>query len=83
MPTVRKQTFRRLTSRLRPTTSAEDKIRMLRTLYMLVYNAEDSLIPLSVELFHVLGDVLEGIPPEDLSLHRVNKETFLRELAEN
>jgi hypothetical protein len=50
---------------------------------MMVYNAEDSLIPMSVELFHVMGDVLEGIPPEDLSLHRVNKDTFLRELAEN
>lgn len=83
MPEVRKQTFRRFTSKLRPTTSDADKLRMLRTLYMMVYNAEDSLIPLSVELFHVLGDVLEGIPPEDLQLHRVNKDTFLRELAEN
>jgi hypothetical protein len=50
---------------------------------MMVYNAEDSLIPMSVELFHVIGDVLEGIPPEELSLHRVNKDTFLREFAEN
>jgi hypothetical protein len=50
---------------------------------MMVYNAEASLIPMSVELFHVLGDVLEGVPPDDLQLHRVNKETFLRELAEN
>lgn len=83
MPSVRKQAFRRLTSRLRPTTSDADKIRMLRTLYMMVYNSEDSLIPQSVELFHVLGDVLEGVPPEDLHLHRVSKETFLRELAEN
>jgi hypothetical protein len=83
MSTMRKQTFRRFTSRLRPTTSDADKIRMLRTLYMMVYNAEASLIPMSVELFHVLGDVLEGIPPDDLQLHRVDKETFLRELAEN
>lgn len=83
MPEVRKQTFRRFTSKLRPTTSDADKLRMLRTLYMMVYNAEDSLIPMSVELFHVLGDVLEGIPPEDLQLHRVSKDTFLRELAEN
>jgi len=83
MSTVRKRTFRKLTTRLRPTTSDADKIRMLRTLYMLIYNDEASLIPLAVELFHVIGDVLEGVPPEDLHLHRVNKETFLRELAEN
>jgi hypothetical protein len=83
MPEVRKQTFRRFTSKLRPTTSDADKLRMLRILYMMVYNAEDSLIPMSVELFHVLGEVLEGIPPDDLQLHRVDKDTFLRELAEN
>ena len=83
MSELRKQAFRRLTSRAKPTTSDAEKIRMLRTLYMMVYNAEDSLIPLSVELFHVIGDVLEGVPPEDISLHRVNKDTFLRELAEN
>lgn len=83
MPAVRKQAFRRLKSKLRPTTNDADKIRMLRILYMMVYNAEDSLIPMSVELFHVLGDILEGVTPEDIPLHRVNKETFLRELAEN
>ena len=83
MPEVRKQAFRRLTSKLKPTTSDAEKIRLLRTLYMMVYNAEDSLIPMSVELFHVLGDVLEGVPPEDLQLYRVSKTTFLQELAEN
>jgi hypothetical protein len=45
---------------------------------MMVYNSEASLIPLTTELFHVLGDILEGTPPEELRLYRLNKETFLQ-----
>jgi hypothetical protein len=83
MPTMRKQTFRRVNSRRKPTTSDADKIRMIRTLYMMVYNDEASLLPVSVELFHVIGDILEGLPPDQISLHRISKETFLKELTDN
>ena len=53
---------------------------MLRALYILLYNGEESIIPLSVELFHVIGEILEGIPAEELELIRVNKAAFLEEL---
>ena len=81
MPQLRKPSVRRMTSKLRKTTSDAEKIRMLRTLYMIVYNDEQSLIPQGVELFHVLGDILEGTSPEELQLHWVNKDTFLAEYA--
>jgi len=54
----------------------------MRTLYIMVYNNEESIIPLTTELFHVYGEVLEGARPEELSLHRINKEKFLREYEE-
>lgn len=63
-------------------TSDEEKVRMLRTLYILLYNGEESIIPLSVELFHVLGEILEGIPAEELELIRIDRAAFLEELQD-
>jgi len=57
------------------------KLDTFRTLYYLVYNDDRDLTPLSIELFHVLGEVLEGTPPSQLSLHRIDREQLLRELA--
>lgn len=73
---------RRVNSRLRESTTDEEKVRIMRTLYIMVYNNEDSIIPLTTELFHVLGEILEGAIPEELDLHRIDKEKFLRELEE-
>ena len=83
MPTMRHKTLRRrVNTRLRSSTTDEEKVRVLRTLYIMVYNNEDSIIPLTTELFHVLGEVLEGTVPEELTLHRIDKERFLREYEE-
>lgn len=57
--------------------SNDAKICMIRALYFMVFNAEESLIPLSVELFHLIGNILEGTPPEYLPFHNVSKDTFL------
>jgi hypothetical protein len=57
------------------------KLDVFRVLYFLVYNDDRELAPLSVELFHVLGEILEGTPPSDLSLNQISKETLLRELS--
>lgn len=80
MPSLRYKTVRKV-AHFRSTTD-EEKVRVLRALYIMVYNAEESLIPYSVELFHTLGDILEGIPPEELDLHRIDKQKFLHELQE-
>ncbi len=76
MSQVRYKALRRRLNRA--TTTDEEKLRALRALFMMVYNSEASLIPLTTELFHVLGDILEGTPPEELRLYRLNKETFLQ-----
>ena len=74
MPQLRYKTLRRtLSPRFKEVTTDKEKVQALRALFMMVYNSEASLIPLATELFHVLGDILEGIPPEELRLYRLNK----------
>lgn len=78
MPRTRNSPVRKVTVR-----TPEEKLRTLRALYMLVYNEERSVVPLSVELFHTIGEILEGVPPEDLDLHLIDKAALLKELASN
>ncbi len=59
----------------------DSKLRIIRALYMLVYNDERSAIPLALEMFHMLGEVLEGIDPKDLDLHLIDKDVLLKEIA--
>ena len=79
LPDVRNQTIRRkIKSRLRDATSSDDKLRAIRALYIMVYNDDKSLIPLTTELFHAVGEILEGIKPEELSLTQVDKYELLK-----
>jgi len=64
-------------SRIRNVTSSEEKLKVIRALYIMVYNSDQSLIPLTTELFHVLGDILEGVKPQELTLTQINKTTLL------
>lgn len=79
MPQVRKQTLRgkKIKSRLRNATTPEEKLKAVRALYIMVYNSDKSLIPLTTELFHTLGSILEGVKPEELNLTRINKQVLL------
>lgn len=60
---------------------SDKTLRIVRALYMVAYNSEKSLLLCSTELFHVLGDVLEGVPPERLSMTQIDKSEVLAELA--
>ena len=68
---------------LRKIPTDAEKIRAISTLYMIVFNSEDNLTPLSLELFHLLGEILEGKTPQELSMYRIDKKTFLKELSVN
>lgn len=56
-------------------------LRTIRALYMVAYNSEKSLLLCSTELFHILGDILEGTPPERLVMHQIDKAEVLAELT--
>lgn len=83
MPGVRNEAVRKKTVRPRRNGSKKDthKLNMLRTLYFLVYNDERDLSPLSIELFHVIGEILEGKPPSKLSLYQISREELIQELS--
>jgi hypothetical protein len=49
---------------------------------MVVYNDEQSLIPLAIELFHAVGAILEGTPMRHIDLRLINKDAVLRELKD-
>ena len=71
---VRKKTGHRrivLTARVPDT----EKLRLIRALYIMVYNDSTSLVPQSVELFHLLGDILEG-----KSIHELADNKLLNSL---
>jgi hypothetical protein len=48
---------------------------------MVAYNSEKSLLLCATELFHLLGDILEGTPPERLVMHQIDKSEVLAELT--
>ena len=73
---------RRVAARLRDTTSDAEKLRILRSLFIATYNDERSLIPLATELFHLLGDILEGVPAEKLNLQQFQKEKILQTIRD-
>lgn len=79
LPDVRNRTLRRkIKPRLRDATSSDDKLRAIRALFIMVYNNDESLIPLTTELFHALGEILEGIKPEELTLTQIDKNELLK-----
>lgn len=59
----------------------EKTVQAIRALYMTAYNSERSLLLCSTELFHLLGDILEGVPPERLNMVQIDKSEVLAELA--
>jgi hypothetical protein len=63
-------------TKLRKIPSDEAKLESISALYMLVFNSEESLAPLSLELFHLLGEILGNTLPKNL-----HKSSFLRELS--
>ena len=47
-----------------------------------VYNSPDSLGPLAIELFHILGEVLEGKELKNIVMHHVPKQKVLEAYKE-
>lgn len=72
----RKVTKKVLTGHLE--VSDADKLRIISALYIVVFNSAESLIPQATELYHVLGDILEGRPLEDLHIRTIDYATFLQ-----
>jgi len=72
---MRNKTLRRTVSpKGLPHTSDTEKIKILKALYMHTYNSDTSMIPMVVELFHLLGDILEGNSLDDLDFKHILRD---------
>jgi hypothetical protein len=78
VPSVRNKTVRKKVTTGQSGVTDEEKLRLISALYIVVFNQPASLIPQATELFHLLGDILEGKPFEELQLRTINLPTFLQ-----
>lgn len=77
MPPVRNKTVRRKVVTGQSCLTNTEKLRVLRALYIVVYNSDCSLLPQATELYHLLGTVLEGTPVKELDMRTIDYATFL------
>lgn len=77
MPKVRNKTIRRKVAPGKTTITAEEKLLIIRALYVVVFNRDESLLPYAVEFFHLLGSILEGTRAADLSLTMIDQKILL------
>jgi hypothetical protein len=59
-----------------------DKLKRIRALHVTAYSAHVPVEKTSVEFFYCVGDVLEGLKPEELKLSLINRSEFLKELED-
>lgn len=72
----------KLTRQLTSQQHLVDKLKAVRALHIVAYNSDEPVEKVALELFYVLGDILEGQNIKDLSLHRINKEDVLKEFTD-
>jgi hypothetical protein len=80
--TVRGKTLRKKVVTGKAATTDSEKLLIIRALFIVVYNREESLLPFAVEFFHLLSEILEGTHAEDLQLTLLDRETLLRTMRE-
>lgn len=78
MSPMRNKAVRKKVVTGQPEVSDTEKIRRISALYIVMFNSSESLIPQATELFHTLGEILEGTPLEELRLNTVDKTLFLQ-----
>ena len=76
MSPVRHKTIRRKVTPGKTTATEAEKLLIIRALYIVVFNREESLLPYAVEFFHLLGSILEGTCAQDLQLTMIDPQVL-------
>jgi len=58
------------------------KLKAIRALWLTGHNQTDEIEPIALEFFFALGELLEGHPPEQLALSKIDRNNFLKELRD-
>lgn len=64
-------------------TALVEKLKAIRALYITAHNQTGELEPVALEFFFMVGDLLEGHPPDTLPLKKIMREDFLKELRDD
>lgn len=59
-----------------------DKLKVIRALHITAYNSKLAVAETAPELYYAIGDVLEGVRPEELTLNKIDRDEFLKELTD-
>lgn len=74
---MRNKAIRRKVTPGKTTATEAEKLLIIRALYIVVFNREESLLPYAVEFFHLLGSILEGTCAQDLRLTMIDPKVLL------
>lgn len=58
------------------------RLKAISALWVVTHNSPAPIAKSSIELFYLLGDILEGIPPDKLQTRLLDKEALLREFTD-
>jgi hypothetical protein len=62
---------------MKTTTAERKKLCAIKALYIVVYNSPKSIYPLTLELFHTIGNILEGDDPLSLNLNKIDSVKYI------
>jgi hypothetical protein len=58
------------------------KLKAIRALYVTAHNSSVDGQKIYSEFYHAIGDLIEGRRVEELQLHNIKREEFLREFKD-
>lgn len=59
------------------------KLKAIRALWMTAHNTPQSVTRMEREFMFLVGELLEGVPVENLQLVNISKKAFLREFSDS
>ena len=71
---------------LRQLKSQQKLVRILAAidaLWLSIHNRPEPIEKFTTEFYFAVGDLREGVRPEDLSLKQIDKDLFLKELRDD
>ena len=80
MPPPTANDHARLLRQLKVLQSLVQKLKAIDLLWLTIHNRPEPVEKFTTEFYFAVGDLREGVRPEDLKLNLINKELFLKEL---
>lgn len=73
----------RLQRQLKVLQALVEKQKAIDVLWLTIHNRPEPVEKFTTEFYFAVGDLREGVKPEDLRLNLIDKEAFLKELKDD